>query len=119
MSAGGCGGGDNDAASASAVGGYYVFFSELEIVLYLKLSASISNIYNINRTTTKTKAETFVQNVLCCHANKKKRKHNMYTKETEKAKSGSGFLLTFDCILYDRLRAYLLSTSTTPKREKV
>lgn len=91
MCAGGCGGGDNDAASASAVGGYYVFFSELEIVLYLKLSASIFNIYNINRTTTKTKAETFVQNVLCCHANKKSANTICIPKKRKKRKVALDF----------------------------
>ena len=40
--------------------------------------------------------------VLSCQC---KNQHNMYHKKWEKAKSGSMFLLTFDCILYDRLRA--------------
>lgn len=56
--------------------------------------------------------------MLCCHANgKKETQHNMYQK-TGKAKSGSMFLLTFDCILHDRLRAKWSDVYATLKVKK-
>lgn len=96
-----------------------IYFCELEIVLCLRLSVSIFTISSKNRTTEKKEQEEKNENkkkelnrnfcskrvVLSCQWNSQ---HIVY-EETEWKRSGEKwldvFVLTFDCILYDRLRA--------------
>lgn len=99
-----------------------IFFAELEIVLCSRLSVSICNICNKSWTTEKERNEAKAEEeeeekkkqnrnfcskrVVLLYANETTSTLYLPSNEEKKAKSGSNvFVLTFDCILYDRLRA--------------